>query len=460
MSKVGRNEPCPCNSGKKYKHCHWDAERSALSESTRAMRLHDMDRGLVERLLKFASVALGKDWFKEILAELDDLEVDESMAQLIFTCSVYEWAVEEGTVVEIFLRSRPPGLSESEQAWLEAQTRGWLSIWEIQEVTPGVGVTVRDLFSGEERRVLEQGGSRSLKPRDAILARVVDFEGMTVFCGMHPRSLPPREAASVIVALRKSLGVGTRKVPVSRLQAEVPLQGWIITWGLGVAHYDASRLKIPELQNTDGDPLLLTTDRFEFDPKDRATIEAKLATLAEGEGAGSSAERAFSFQRSGNAMHKDWDNTVVGRAVLRPRALLLETNSIRRADDLRAKVEAALGALLRHRTREHQDPEALLKMARDPGRKPAVMKKTEEQPPEVLEVLRDFKRKHFATWLDTPLPALSGLTPREAAAKPRKRKDVVLLLKEMENSESRLPSAERFDMSSLWSELHLQGTAR
>jgi len=22
MPKVGRNEPCPCGSGKKYKHCH------------------------------------------------------------------------------------------------------------------------------------------------------------------------------------------------------------------------------------------------------------------------------------------------------------------------------------------------------------------------------------------------------------------------------------------------------
>lgn len=21
--KVGRNDPCPCNSGKKFKHCHW-----------------------------------------------------------------------------------------------------------------------------------------------------------------------------------------------------------------------------------------------------------------------------------------------------------------------------------------------------------------------------------------------------------------------------------------------------
>jgi hypothetical protein len=22
MAKIGRNQPCPCNSGKKYKHCH------------------------------------------------------------------------------------------------------------------------------------------------------------------------------------------------------------------------------------------------------------------------------------------------------------------------------------------------------------------------------------------------------------------------------------------------------
>ena len=22
IKKVGRNQPCPCNSGKKYKHCH------------------------------------------------------------------------------------------------------------------------------------------------------------------------------------------------------------------------------------------------------------------------------------------------------------------------------------------------------------------------------------------------------------------------------------------------------
>ena len=27
--KVGRNEPCPCGSGKKYKHCHGQLAREA-----------------------------------------------------------------------------------------------------------------------------------------------------------------------------------------------------------------------------------------------------------------------------------------------------------------------------------------------------------------------------------------------------------------------------------------------
>lgn len=26
--KIGRNESCPCGSGKKYKHCHYDLDRA------------------------------------------------------------------------------------------------------------------------------------------------------------------------------------------------------------------------------------------------------------------------------------------------------------------------------------------------------------------------------------------------------------------------------------------------
>ncbi len=59
-------------------------------------------------------------------------------------------------------------------------------------------------------------------------------------------------------------------------------------------------------------------------------------------------------------MHRGWDNTVIGAIVVSERTLVIETNSIERADALRALAESALneaglGAFLRHRIRDHQD---------------------------------------------------------------------------------------------------------
>ena len=34
MAKIGRNQPCPCGSGKKYKHCCWHHDRTAHLHTT------------------------------------------------------------------------------------------------------------------------------------------------------------------------------------------------------------------------------------------------------------------------------------------------------------------------------------------------------------------------------------------------------------------------------------------
>ena len=105
-----------------------------------------------------------------------------------------------------------------------------------------------------------------------------------------------------------------------------------------------------------------------------------------------------------------------------------------------AQVERALDGLARYRVREHQDPEVALREAGAPSRRSgSPARKDDPTPPELVEALKDLKRRHMEEWLDTPIPALSGMTPREAAAKPRKRKELVLLLKEIENHESRAP---------------------
>jgi hypothetical protein len=38
--KIGRNQPCPCGSGKKYKRCCWERDRSARVDAQSAVSRH------------------------------------------------------------------------------------------------------------------------------------------------------------------------------------------------------------------------------------------------------------------------------------------------------------------------------------------------------------------------------------------------------------------------------------
>ncbi len=51
MAKIGRNQPCPCSSGRKYKHCCWHRDGAAHVPATPAVSPHgyhlaetDLDR--------------------------------------------------------------------------------------------------------------------------------------------------------------------------------------------------------------------------------------------------------------------------------------------------------------------------------------------------------------------------------------------------------------------------------
>jgi len=117
---------------------------------------------------------------------------------------------------------------------------------------------------------------------------------------------------------QRMLGTRSAQISVARLREEVPPQGWTFMWEQAVRLQDVAMSTPPKLHNADGDPLLLTNDRFDFAATDRRIIEAKLAVLAEDdEETEASGERVFTFHRPGNAMHKSWDKTVVGRTVLR-----------------------------------------------------------------------------------------------------------------------------------------------
>lgn len=408
---------------------------------------HDLDERITKHLLGFASAELGDDFerFQDDLSGPSD--------SLASAWALYVFEVEGRPVFEHFLAEAAEALSAPERDWLLAQRGAWASYWEVTATLPGEHLTLRDLLSGESRVVYELAASRTVPVRAVLFARVVDYGDHSVIVGMHPRPLGPSDAEAALRSAKQRLRAKTKaRLAPEELRPYAAARVLLDEWQRAVAADDARRATPPKLKNTDGDPLLFTIDHYAFSPADRAEVVRRLAELpgAEPEQPGSD---SVTFLAPGNAIHASWDTTVIGRAEPRVSSLRVETNSIRRADALRARVEAALGPLVTHRAREHADPVASLAGGAPDGPDASA---SPPLPPEILAVLHELKARHMREWLDTPVPALGGKTPRAAAKNKAGRAELDVLLREIELMESRLPANSRGDVGWLRRELGME----
>lgn len=444
MPKVSRNETCPCGSGLKYKKCCLDKDALRPRPESGAASINAMDDRQVADMLRFTKRRYNDAW--ELAAE--DFDDAEATMQLSVPWLLYCFLYKGRTIVDRYLEERGRSLAPSERDWLTAQQRSWLTVWEVLDVEPGKLLIVKDLLSGEERSVHEVSGSRTLKKRDAVLARVVDHAGVSLFCGCYPRSLPPMNAAEVVRRTRARLRKKSA-IPIERLRDESLGRYLIARWEEAVEELDAQRALPLRLHNTDGDLLLLTTDHFSFEKGQRSKIEQRLRAMEDVQPP-HAPEKPFTFLRPGNAMHKDWDTTIIGSAFLSEGDLTLETNSLERADALRKRIENAFDGLVSHRRRERSDPLS----QRAPNEQDAA-RDLPVPAAEADQIVREFKARHYESWIDQPLPALAGMTPRQAARKKALRGHVDVLLKDIENHENRLPGGPQVDFSGIRAQLGL-----
>ncbi len=461
VARIGPNDPCPCGSGRKVKRCCGDdvTRRSAGEElpadlaptdstvDVEGLGAHQLDELLVAEMLDFAVRRLGRgfdpvSWYADVLRSApEDL-------QLFVPWAVYVHRVAGSTVAEHYVDAKGHRLSSRELAWLDAQRCGRLSFWEVTHVEVGESLAVRCMFTGEERVVTEHKGSRVLRRWDAVFGRVVDFEGASYFSGMRSLLLPPRDAAAATVGARGALDVLRLPIDDDLLRSGPGQMALFAAWEAGVSAREAAAGRMPVLQNTDGDPLLLTTERFALAPGARDEVASRLERLDGVDGCSEEdGTLRITLTKPGNRLHKSWENTIVAHLALSADELTVETNSTKRANRARRVVESACGALVVRRSRETKGADALLRAAPSSG-------PVEGTPPELCGELRSFKEQSYLDWLDKRVPTLR-CTPRQAARRPSQRPRLEALLKEIEQREESLPEGERFDVGALRAELGL-----
>ena len=458
-AKPGRNDPCPCGSGKKYKHCCLSKQSSVAPEDLAWRRLRRAIEGLNVDLMRFARGTLGAGLIDEAWRDFtgaEELQFDPETVhlQVFLPWFFYGWTADpfdtawadlaerEVTVAQAFLAASGRRLDALARRYLEAATTAAFSFHDVLRCDPGRGMRLRDILTGTEHEVIEHSGSQTLRAGDIVLAQVVTVDGLSVVDGMAPFAIPPR-LKGPIVALRDAI---SRAHP-SISQAVLRDYDFDV---LLVYHQFAEQLlnpRLPQLCNTEGDPLVIQTLHFDIDSPQAAFAALKTLALdpedpdlledAEYDAQGALVKVEFAWQMRGNPIHVGWDNTVLGHLRIEGRKLIAEVNSESRARRIRALIEERLGAQARYRTTVVQSAEAMLTEAQARRGSPRAADTRFDElnaRPEVQAMLSDMLKAHYTDWPRQPLPALGGKTPLEAVRDAGGREVVEGLLIDIERS--------------------------
>jgi hypothetical protein len=180
VSKIGRNDPCPCGSGKKYKHCCLKKEAAGKSEALGRDRSWDT---MVDKLLDFSrearfrgdlEAAFDLFWNKTYtLEQSGELAPPQIMNFLDWYVHDYQTSTDGRRIVELFLQERGRALSEQERNLLRADADALLSAYKVTRVEQGKTIELLDVFQNSEVELPHTPSLRGVEEGQLLLARLV-----------------------------------------------------------------------------------------------------------------------------------------------------------------------------------------------------------------------------------------------------------------------------------------------
>ncbi|HEX9890222.1 MAG TPA: SEC-C domain-containing protein [Nitriliruptorales bacterium] len=428
-TSASRNDPCPCGSGRKHKVCC--APRNGWPVESRVDWIHDK----IARFAASAPVAYLLDAVLDVVGlrlqrrAWDDLALTNL---LLF---------DAGVIAE-FAELRGPLLPADELELVRELAEVRAGAYEVVDVEPGQGLVALDQGTGERIELDDVSLSSNLEVGDLVLAWIAPTpDGFEPVTGVI--NVPLRAHESLLALLDEDAGASDLAI-----------------W------YDSLH-DPPTLTNSDGEPLVLCTAVYRV--TDPAAARAVLSEVLEaqvpeggplegeapeGEAAGprdgvSGGERLVLIR---TVERDDGQVTIRGTARVEGDTVTIEANSLERIDALHDLIEELLPdaelldewELPAEELLEDDDPylddddgfDDLFDDDDLDGEDLDWEELGPEQRAELEGTLDAWMAGYEDRWLDMPIPALGGATPREAADDPTRRGTLELLLREFDDAGS------------------------
>jgi hypothetical protein len=476
LPKIGRNDPCPCGSGRKYKHCCLRSHTPSID--TLWARQHEDYARLMREMTRFAERKFEKQiydaWQDFNMSDIPELlEQSSDELQVFMPYFLFQWDPDRpsrsktahrrgGVVARWYMLEKSKQLTAMERLFLDQATTQPMSFYEVLWSVPGDRVAVRDVLIGGVAEVIERSGSRTMRPGDLIYAQLWYQPEFAVFGSTAPLCIRPDKKVEVI-ELRKKLRKKIAKQN-RNLNADDLLRYSATIRAVYLDIRDALHAP-PRLANTDGDPLIFHTLTFRIGSAE-AAFEA-LAPLSLGRSREELLDHAkldedgklrsvnIDWTREGNRKFKTWDNTILGHLKISKGCLIAEVNSENRARRLRQEIEKRLGSIAVHQSTVAQTLEEMRKNVPQQEAAEAESHNAEVDAllldPDVRKQLQATLQKQVQGWVHERIPALGGRRPIEAVRDPDGKEAVEALLAHWERHDENdvSPNQIRPDISAI-----------
>jgi len=430
MKKLGRNDPCPCGSDKKYKQCCLKVE-NVRSDSGRSEAVPKAIQWFFTKYGDIAREALHEGFFGGLLEEEYAIIEDSDSYESIMINAV-EWFLAEGImtlngqehrVADLLLGGGGPLFSVEQRQWLQLMTTLPLRLYEIIEVMHGKSITLRDVLLPERPPVviLEKSGSQQVSRYDLMAARVLPVENHFELSGAV-YAFPRNRSENLLEELRDELkGVEPDSFLAKEISGVIISDQWL---QLFVTDFEMPQL----IDQVTGEPLLFVTDHYRVSDWD--ALDQALFGEVDIEG----------------DRKQGWSRVFQGNDGLPRRSIRIDVDkrtdrikvcycTQKYADEGRPWFEIVAGTAVAFVFREISDPNGMLaNLPSDQNNETSV---PVDLPPEMLtELIEKSIRQLYSDWADKPLPILADKTPREAIETPEGLEQVKFLLHTYEHGEA------------------------
>lgn len=453
MVRLGRNDPCYCGSGKKYKNCCLENPKSNAAElieyfnrwqkTQKAQRALEMyidglsdnlqdlmietyeDNPLIEDLDAFDDDNLSPEW-----ANYHDAQITNIMKLFIYSVLADD-DKESLTTKEAFIDfCEDFGLGEEQIDYLFqiAETEG--SFYRLISVDPdNISSDFEDIFTGEKVTVIDRGICNSASVGTIIYGRAVPYKPEK---GLFVLEVPTASGISTgneewisgcIDYFRKfnKPRLPKKTSPKEVLAHVTASPVWLTT---AYAMQSAHR----KVVNRDGDELSFITAIYGF--SDRAAVLDFFTDHAE-----------FEIDENKNGDDEiTWLNqskTVLAWGTIKDGLFELETNSKIRFKDFE-KI-AKKSKLLKLRDVQEKSITQMMKEKKGSPKPPPSSSIDLEANPEIKEKVREYIIDQMSNWPHEEIPALGNKKPVDLVKTPEGRAKVAGMVDQMERDYASKP---------------------